>query len=203
MRVAAAYGHEDAVDANFTSTVSTNGTSIRPHSTNDGVSLSLMHVATGLFAQGFYNEYTRGHDIFSAGGPSGFSTAGVTKDTAKQWQIQAGIARNWFGIGNTALYGEYSMTRNGFNTFGLEGAGSALTANGGGGLTSATATGVAYVGDNTKNRMWGLGVQQDLDAAAMQIFAGYRNFSLSSDNCSVNGGCKDISMFIAGSKIRF
>ena len=195
VRVAAAYGHEDAVDANFTSMVSTNGTSIRPHSTNDGVSLSLMHVATGLFAQGFYNEYTRGHDIFNGAGASSYSAIGATKDTAKQWQIQAGIARNWFGIGNTALYGEYSMTRNGYNTFGLEGANTALY--------SATNGGVAYTGDNTKNRMWGLGVQQDLDAAAMQLFAGYRNFSLSSDNCSAAGGCKDISMFIAGSKIRF
>ena len=33
--------------------------------------------------------------------------------------------------------------------------------------------------------------------------AGYRNFSLSSDNCSAAGGCKDISLFTAGSKIRF
>ena len=29
------------------------------------------------------------------------------KKPASQWLVQGGIAKNWFGIGNTALYGEY------------------------------------------------------------------------------------------------
>ncbi len=32
------------------------------------------------------------------------------KQDANQWMIQAGITKNWFGIGNTALYGEYSKS---------------------------------------------------------------------------------------------
>ena len=196
VRVAAAYGHEDAVDSNYTSLISTNGTSIRPHSTNDGVSLSLMHVATGLFGQGFYNEYTRGHDLFTAAGaPSAYSLAGNTKDTAKQWLIQGGVVRNWFGYGNTALYAEYGRTDNGFNAIGLERAGSAFY--------SATLGGVAYTGDVTKQRVWGLGVVQNIDAAAMELYSGYRNFSLSSDNCALAGGCKDIGMFVSGARIKF
>ena len=34
--------------------------------------------------------------------------APTKKDTA-HWLIQAGISKNWFGIGNTALYGEYGV----------------------------------------------------------------------------------------------
>ena len=124
----------------------------------------------------------------------------ATKDTAKQWQIQAGVARNWFGLGNTVVYGEYSETKNGFNAFGLTGAnGDAFSTNAG----TPKVGMVAYTGDVTKNRMWGLGVVQNIDAAAMELYSGYRNFSLSSDNCTAAGGCKDIGMFVAGSKIRF
>ena len=31
---------------------------------------------------------------------------------ATRWDIQAGIAKNWFGIGNTVLYGEYNEHKN-------------------------------------------------------------------------------------------
>ena len=49
-----------------------------------------MHVASGLFAQGHYaeSEFFNGTD-------------------AKFWMIQAGITKNWFGLGNTSFYGEY------------------------------------------------------------------------------------------------
>ena len=189
VRVASAIGYENDDNANFTSLVGTNGTGVRPRATNLGYSLSLMHVATGLFAQGFYNEYTKGHDaVFLAAAPGASS-----KDTARQWMIQAGVTRNWFGLGNTSVYGEYGQTNNGFNVFGQEGA-----------LTNGVANGgVAYFGDNTKQRLWGIGYVQQVDAAAMELYSGYRNFSLESTNCSLAGGCKDIGMFVSGAKIRF
>ena len=161
-----------------------------------------MHVATGLFGQGFYNEYTRGHDLFDAatGGPSVYALNGTTKDTAKQWLIQAGIAKNFFGLGTTTVYGEYGQTKNGFNTIGLEGAGNNFV-NAVGSAGSASAA--TYANDVTTQNVWGLGVSQTLDAAAMDLYAGYRNFSLSSQSCTNAGGCKDIGMFTAGSRIRF
>ena len=200
VRVAAAFGHEDAVNENFTSLVTINGTSVRPHSTNDGGSLSLMHVATGLFAQGHYNVYTRGHDLFTAAGaPSTFATTYNTKDTARQYLVQGGITKNWFGLGNTSLYGEYGRTNNGFNTFGQERAGTSAIP----GTAPALPFVPGFAGDNTTQKLWGLGVVQNIDAAAMELFAGYRHFSLSSDNCALMGGCKDIGMFTTGARIRF
>ena len=34
----------------------------------------------------------------------------ANKKDADQWLIQAGITKNWFGLGNTALFGEYSKS---------------------------------------------------------------------------------------------
>ncbi len=207
VRLAAALGYENAKGEAWTSMATVNqapvsgigaaNDSTRPASTNWGVSLSLMHVATGLFAQGYYNEYTRGHDSFDAstGAASVYAAAGFNKDTAKQWMIQSGISRNWFGVGATTLYGEYGQTKNGFNTIGLESAGNAFV--------TGVAGGVAYSGDVTNQKMWGLGISQSLDAAAMNLYLGYRNFSISSDNCAQAGGCKDIGMLTTGARIRF
>src|SRR5690606_26994735 len=60
-----------------------------------GGSLALMHVPTGLFVQGDYlsGEHTSAAYL-------------GTRDT-ERWIIQAGLVRNFFGIGNTTLYGEF------------------------------------------------------------------------------------------------
>jgi hypothetical protein len=60
-----------------------------------GGSVAVLHVSSGLFAQGSYakrtNEPTVGKDLDET-----------------YWGLRAGIAKNWFGIGNTVLYGEYN-----------------------------------------------------------------------------------------------
>ena len=69
-----------------------------------GAGLSLLHVPSGLFAQGHYmaaefNGFGSGYwgqNIPSAALP------GEEKADADQWLIQAGITKNWFGFGNTA-----------------------------------------------------------------------------------------------------
>jgi porin-like protein len=99
-------------------------------------SASLLHVATGLFVQGSY--LTQDND-----------TAGV-KDTTL-WQIQGGIARNYTGVGNTVLYGEYSNVSDAF------------------GFT------------NSNVDIWGLGVVQHIDAAAVEVFLSYRHYDGSAD----------------------
>ncbi len=69
-----------------------------------------MHVPSGLFVQGHWTESDynfAGHVANSYWG----STGGATKKDATHWLVQGGIAKNWFGIGNTALYGEYGKGR--------------------------------------------------------------------------------------------
>ena len=63
---------------------------------------------SGLFVQGHYTVAdfnAPGHVANAYWGSAG----GATKKDATQWLIQAGITKNWFGIGNTALYGEYGV----------------------------------------------------------------------------------------------
>ena len=66
----------------------------------------LMHVPTGLFVQGHYTAADYNDAGHVANGYWG-SAGGATKKDTAQWLIQAGISKNWFGIGNTAIYGEY------------------------------------------------------------------------------------------------
>jgi porin-like protein len=127
-------------------------------------SASLLHVATGLFVQGSY--LTQDND-----------TAGV-EDTVL-WQIQGGIARNYTGVGNTVLYGEYSNVSDAF------------------GFT------------NSNVDIWGLGVVQHIDAAAMEVFLSYRHYDGSADNSptftNTNPGAinAEFDAVFGGARIRF
>ena len=87
---------------------------------------------------------------------------GNDTDTGRLWQIQAGVSQNWFGIGKTVLYGEYARGDNLQRTF----------------STTLTSAGV---GSGNEYTMWGLGVVQNIDAAALEIYLAYRRHSLSSD----------------------
>ncbi len=97
--------------------------------------------------------------------------------------IQAGISRNFFGIGNTNLYGEYGRVEGG-----------AL------GIALDTIAGGAANLRNSKTNIWGLGVVQNIDAAAMEIYAGYRNFDASLTGAPA---LNDICVFTFGSRIKF
>jgi predicted porin len=62
-------------------------------------SLSMLHVATGLFVSG--------------------TGASIESDISEThyWSVRGGITKNWFGIGNTVLYGEYhNAETTGFGT---------------------------------------------------------------------------------------
>src|SRR5262249_31201585 len=98
-------------------------------------SASILHVASGLFANGVYIDQDNGS----------FADKNTT-----MWMVQGGITKNWTGLGNTALYGEYSRVRNSV----LDGTP--------GGLPNFAGYGNAEV--------WGLGIVQNIDAAAMELF---------------------------------
>jgi len=148
-----------------------------------GAGLSVMHVPTGLFVQGHYNEVTFGANGHVASGYWG-STGGPTKKDTVHWLIQAGIAKNWFGPGNTAIYGEYGVETDwGAEGLGRNFPGTTATA-GCPGVNSvctnslANFTSVNGVTD-TEMTMWGIGITQNIDAAASTLYLGYRHFDAS------------------------
>jgi hypothetical protein len=191
-RIAGGIGYENVTDRQ-TQAAATGGpadlTLPKPEVDAWGGSLAFMHVPTGLFAQGHYMaaEFscnTASANALAAGGVSGYwgQSTDCRKD-ADQWLIQAGIAKNWTGLGNTALYGEYSISNGwgaGLNV-GLT-AGRDIAAPAGGGLATAV-NGVT----DTELTVWGIGIVQNIDAAATELYLGYRHFE-ADITCTGAGG---------------
>jgi predicted porin len=63
-------------------------------------SASLQHVATGLFVTAFAGEREQNFENSAA------------DFTESNWGLRAGVARNWFGVGNTVIFGEYNYFDN-------------------------------------------------------------------------------------------
>ena len=95
--------------------------------------------------------------------------------------IQGGISKNWFGLGNTALYGEYSRS----NDWGAGiGAGRDYS-------TAAIPGGTAVFDvTSTELRVWGVGMVQNIDAAATELYIGWRRFEADITGAATNGGAQ-------------
>src|SRR5262245_61527844 len=200
VRVAAGIGYEDATDR-FTTANPLAGANVNATSgPNDllgpdpevkawGAGLSVLHVPSGLFAQGHYmaadfsciNGNPNG--VANGNAPNGLQTGywGQTTDCRKdanQWLIQAGITKNWFGIGNTALFVEYSRN-NGWGAG--EGQGPVFGGQGRNfGVPAGPNTGIVAVNGVTDSEMdvWGAGITQNIDAAATEMYLNWRHFDV-------------------------
>jgi hypothetical protein len=207
-RVAAGIGYENVTDritgngsaGNVPGPLDAGQVNEKPDVKAWGAGLSVLHVPSGLFAQGHYMAAK--FDGFNSGywGQNIPTTAlpGEEKKDANQWLIQAGITKNWFGPGNTAIFGEYSKS----NDWGAGiGAGRTFAAPAGSGLVSIT-----NVTDTTLT-VWGIGVTQNIDAAATELYLNYRNFSADITGC-INNVCgkaspDDFHAVIGGARVKF
>lgn len=143
-------------------------------------SLSIRHMPTGLFFTGAGGSREVRHDDQIA------ATLGQNKTEPYFYYLSGGIARNLFGIGDTVVYGEYSEHRD----F-VEG----NLVNVGGGLVAATGSDVQH---------WGIGIHQHVDAAAMEFFLTYKNYSVDIDLLAgPRANLRDLHLVIAGTRIQF
>lgn len=156
-------------------------------------SSSVLHVATGLFL-------TSAWGVREIEGRS-FGVAAATPyagQDLKFWYLAGGLRRNFFGIGDTVLFGEYSESKGGLAQANFLGTSS--------GCGTAAA---GFAECSSKATHWGLGVVQYVDAAAMEVFATYKNYEIDARgftgvNASLNnGGANDISVFVLGTRINF
>jgi hypothetical protein len=163
--------------------------------------LSILHAPTGLFLQGHYlrqfnnNQFGSDYYGYNAGNNSG--AAAFLKPDATNWLIQGGIAQNFFGVGRTSLYGEYGK----WEDFGAgEGAGRTYSNAGAPTLLGPTLAGVV----GTDMRIWGLGIVQAFDAAAMELYLSYRNHKADITTATpANGFSSDFDQVTGGARIRF
>jgi hypothetical protein len=138
-------------------------------------SASILHVASGLWLTG-------------AGGQrqvDGAGSAGVPDLTF--WYLAGGIRKNFFGFGDTVLFGEYYESKGGL-------ANAAFLTN--------TASGLVGGDTSSKATEWGLGINQYIDAAAMEVFVTYKHFSLDA-NLATLGSSEDFQAVIAGARVNF
>jgi hypothetical protein len=131
-------------------------------------SVALMHVPTGL------------NIAFGAGtGVDGTITsgnyyAGVTPNERDFWHVEGGVNRDFTGLGNTSIYGEYGV--------------------------------YDYDDGYDDVTMWGLGVVQNFDKAATELFIAYRQwesdvYRSSGTYAGVSDG--EVSQIMAGMRIKF
>jgi hypothetical protein len=210
-RVAAGIGYEQSKDrdgriiANSTANPTSGAYDVietdKPDNKQWGASLALMHVPTGLFVQGHYLHFSYDSSVKNAW--YGDTTRTGDKPDASDWLVQAGIAKNWFGLGNTALYGEYGRAKDfGGMTGGRDYNANAIACNG---VACAPPLGVD-VADvvGTDVRVWGLGITQNVDAAATTFYLGWRNFDLDvTQTGATRNSFKDLDVVVGGARVSF
>ena len=151
------------------------------------VGASAMHVPSGLFIYGLYQSEDSSPSSNIASGP-GFASFGTSTDNNTDvWYLKGGIKRTWSPLGATVLFGEYAEYNDQFG--GIKGtdvcaAGGAFNLQGGGVAPVCVANAVVGVTDSTVER-WGLGVVQEVDPAAMHLYARWQHLDLDVD--LVNG----------------
>lgn len=131
------------------------------------------HLASGLWVHGTYGK----NFIDGAG-----------RQDITGYYIKAGWTTKFSHLGNTHFYGEYGQNDDAFRVDGV-----------GGRLNAADAGTQVVASDATR---WGLGVVQEIDAAAMSLWAKWRRHEL--DGTLANGAnfsADDVDMFLAGAVI--
>jgi len=148
-----------AAAAAYSQTNSTSGNSdnvLQPHDTGYfQVGAYVEHMPTGLFAYGAYGHL----DNFSG------AEAGPRND--QTWYGKAGIRQRWNPLGHTVLYGEYERVenRNG-GTIGTN-------------TVDPEDSDPLYDYNSSSARLWGAGIVQEIDSAAMSLWLKYRNIDAS------------------------
>lgn len=132
------------------------------------------HVPTGIW--GLVN-WGRLDDNFS------FAPATET------WYFKAGLRERWSPLGHTVLYGEY-LNNNDGAVFGL--------ATCAGGTTSA-----AGCSNDSSLDVWGLGIVQEIDAAAMSMWLSYRHLHYSDNDPTQFSDYEDFQYVKFGALINF
>ena len=112
---------------------------------------SILHVGSGLYFTTAYVDQDN---------PTG--------DNTTLLYLQGGLAKNWTGVGNTVVYGEYARVDNAIG--------------------------------GSEADVWGLGIVQHIDAAAMELYLSYRNYS---SDFTYEYNAEDMNIVLGGARIRF
>jgi predicted porin len=209
-KYAAGIGYGVILDNNQTQSVCPSAPALKGADGSDtrchqfGGSLSIMHEKTGLFAN--VAAGTKTDEILTQ--TAVFSGTGAD-DSQDFWAIQAGIEQKLNSLGKTTFYGEYYNYNGGANqrrtVDGRDGGvADALNPFAAGGDSAVWSTGVD---------MYGAGVAQGIDAAAMVLYVSYRHYEADLAVRQIAGGVasgpianvalEDLDVVLGGGLIKF
>ena len=148
-------------------------------------SASVLHTQTGLFLNAAGGQREINWAVNLGGGHT------LSAKDPRFWHVTAGWSKNVFGMGSTILFAEY-MRADDFVGYSLGGP----SINGS--VTSDT-------------RMWGIGVVQSIDAAALDVFLTHKRYETDLNLSGTGGGGSltidaqmyDFSATVAGVRIQF
>jgi predicted porin len=155
-----------------------------------GGSLSMMHTASGFFIAGSYGEQTD-NNIVAVG----------EEDTTDGWSVVAGVVKKFSPLGKTTFwvrYGEYN---------GRTATGDVSTAAGNPNTCEAAGTCVATnIRFNGDADVIGLGINQKIDAAAMEVYVSYWNVqggATVTTPAAGDWGADDLHAVMFGARLKF
>ena len=154
------------------------------------------HVPTGLWLYGAYGHIdpdglTGAIDVLAADGTVAATIpGGLDRASGDTYYIKGGLRERWHPLGHTVLYAEYEK------------------------FSNSVPDVLVNVGISSSTNLWGLGVVQEIDAAAMSLWLSYRHISadLEGAGCvagvaglGITAGCgtDDFQYVKAGALINF
>ena len=159
-------------------------------------SISIIHNPTGL-------------NFTFAAGERQFNDVPARAD-ADFYYLKAGIYQRFNSLGKTAIYGEFGEYNNFLYADGTAGGPDAaiVDALDSDLLGACTGAGGCMV-TGSEAQVWGVGLVQYIDAAAMQLYIAYRHHEVDFDVINTAGGAvgvngiEDFSTVLAGGRIEF
>lgn len=163
---------------------------------------SILHVPTGLYVSGGWAQLTD-ELANQAGRARSANFQSGLKGNNEFWYVQGGWQAKLNSLGNTIFWGQYVDVRTGLNA--TNGIVSTIAAN-----DVLNSIGAVAIQRSANTTSWGLGVSQNIDAAAMTLYAGFHNVSTeltlgstTSNTVRKANAVDDMQIFYTGATIKF
>jgi predicted porin len=206
-RLAAGIGYAEVTDETSKCARDVPGSASARDCNSWGGSASIMHVPTGLYVSGGAAQNTDNNRVAAYVADSGASFGNID-DTDTLWWIQVGIEQKFNALGKTTIYGQY-----------WEGdVGGIIRSAGNGGVLRLAIgdplnpTASSFTITHAETSVWGVGIVQSIDAAAMDLYIHYQNNSTDLSGRIRNSGATvdspaapvdDLQLIGVGATIKF
>jgi len=163
---------------------------------------SLLHVPTGLYVSGGWSQHEdKLANQAALARSSGFQTGNSGKSDF--WWVQAGWQAKLTSLGSTIFWGQYLDVGTGVNA--ANGVISTIASN-----DVLNSLGAVAIQRSAHTTAWGGGISQNIDAAAMTLYAGFYNISTdltfgstTSTARAKSNAVDDMQLFYTGATIKF